>query len=115
MTIGERIKQRRLELGWTLREFADRMGYANHSTVARIERGDIDIAQSKIQKFSQVLGVPVAYLMGWEETQKKNDTLSDIVVKLRTDDEFLSVVECLYVLDSEKLKGVKTMLSAFLK
>lgn len=115
MTIGGRIKQRRIELGWTLREFADRMGYANHSTVARIERGEIDIAQSKIARFSEVLGVSVSYLMGWEEEQKKNDILADIVVRMRTDDEFRSVIENLYMLDSEKLKGVKGMLSAFLK
>lgn len=49
------------------------------------------------------------------QMQKKNDTLADIVVKLRTDDDFLAVVESLYMLDEEKLKGVKTMLSAFLK
>lgn len=115
MTIGSRIKQRRIELGWTLREFADRMGYANHSTVARIERGEIDIAQSKIARFSEVLGVSVSYLMGWEEEQKKNDILADIVVRMRTDDEFRSVIESLYMLDSEKLKGFKSMLSAFLK
>lgn len=115
MTMGDRIKQRRMELGWTLREFADRMGYKNHSTVARIESGEIDIAQSKIKRFSEVLGVPVAYLMGWEEVQKKNDTLADIVVKLRTDEEFFAVVDFLYSIDPEKLKAVKSMLSAFLK
>ncbi len=49
------------------------------------------------------------------EMQKKNDTLSDIIVRLRTDDEFLSVVEALNTLDDEKLASVEKMLSAFLK
>ncbi len=115
MNIGEKIKQRRVELGWTLRELSDRMGYANHSTVARIEAGKVDIPQSKIQKFSEVLRIPVSQLMGWEEVQKNNDVISDAVVKMRTDNDFLSVVEILCNMDSEKLKGVKTMLSAFLK
>ena len=66
-TIGKRIKEKRLELGWTLREFSEKLGYKNHSTVARIESGKIDIAQSKIANFSKVLGVSISYLMGWDE------------------------------------------------
>ena len=74
MKIGEKIKQRRIELDWSLRELSNRMGYANHSTVARIESGAVDIPQSKIVKFAEVLNVPVAYLMGWdEETETKKE------------------------------------------
>ena len=62
--------------------------------------------------------------------QKKNDIMSDIVLKMRTDPEFCSLVESLYSrndseiielmktllsLDDEKINGVKQMLSAFLK
>ena len=68
--IGERIKERRLELGWSLRDLAYKMGYSNQSSVARAESGAIDIPQSKIAKFAEVLGVSVAWLMGWEETKK---------------------------------------------
>lgn len=65
-----------------------------------------------------------------EEMKKKNDTMSDIVVKMRTDSDFLFLVESLYSrndseivelmktllsLDDEKINGVKQMLSAFLK
>lgn len=49
-----------------------------------------------------------------KEMQKNNDTLSDIVVRLRTDSDFLSVVKTLYKLDDNKLIGVKQMLQAFL-
>ena len=45
------------------------------------------------------------------EMQQKNDTLADIIVRLRTDDEFLSVVERISKLDSAQLHG----LSAFIK
>ncbi|MBE7053867.1 MAG: helix-turn-helix transcriptional regulator [Ruminococcaceae bacterium] len=113
--IGEKIKIRRNELGWTLRELADRMGYANHSTVARIESGKVDIPQSKVVKFAEVMGTTVAFLMDWEKVQKNNDVMADIIIRMRTDEDFLSVVESLYKLDSEKIVGVKQMLSAFLK
>lgn len=50
-----------------------------------------------------------------KEMQKNNDTLSDIVVRLRTDSDFLSLVETLNNLDQDKILGVKQLLTAFLK
>lgn len=114
MKIGEKIKQRRTELKWSQRELAAKMGY-NHSTVTRIETGKIDIPQSRIVQFAEVLGVSVAYLMDWEEVQKNNDIITDAIVKMRTDNEFFSVVECLLSLDAEKLSIIKQTASAFKK
>jgi len=45
------------------------------------------------------------------EMQKKNDTLTDIVVRLRSDAVFSEAVESLYKMDSDKLSS----LLAFLK
>lgn len=50
-----------------------------------------------------------------EEKEKDNDIMSDIVVRMRMDKEFFSLVESLYDLDSEKIKGVRQMLDAFTK
>lgn len=105
MATGDKIRQRRKELGWSLRDLAHRMGYANHSTVARIEKGEIDIPQSKVVKFAEVMGTSVAFLMDWEEEKKKNNIQTDIVLRMRTDDIFLSAVEALYEMDSDKLAG----------
>lgn len=44
------------------------------------------------------------------EMQKKNDTLTDIVLRLRTDDIFLEAVESLYKMDSDKLSSLLTLL-----
>ena len=44
------------------------------------------------------------------EMQKKNDTLSDIVIRMQTDDVFLSAVESLYKLDQKKLASILTLL-----
>ena len=112
MNIGEKIKQRRKELRWSQRDLAERMGY-NHSTITRIENGKIDIPQSRILQFAEVLHTDVSYLMDWEETQKKNDVLSDIVLKMNEDAELLSIVEALSKLDFEKRAAVKSVLNAF--
>jgi transcriptional regulator with XRE-family HTH domain len=114
MTIGQKIKQRREELGWSQRDLAARMDYA-HSTVGRIETGKIDVPQSRIVKFAEVLGVSISYLMDWEEVQKNNDALADIVVRLRTDSDFLKLVKTLDELDADQLAVVQQMALALLK
>lgn len=47
--------------------------------------------------------------------QKNNNTIASIVIRLRTDQDFFSLVEALNNLDKEKVHGVKQMLNAFLK
>jgi transcriptional regulator with XRE-family HTH domain len=44
------------------------------------------------------------------EMQKKNDTLSDIVIRMQSDDVFLSVVEALYKADQKKLSSILNLL-----
>ncbi len=115
--IGIKIKERREALGLSQDELAERMGYKSRSTIAKIEKGINDVTQNNIVKFAEILSTTPAYLMGWidEDTSKKNSTITDVIVRMRTDDDFLSVVESLYSLDNERLLGVKQMLSAFLK
>ena len=45
------------------------------------------------------------------EMQKKNDTLADIVIEMRTDEDFMSIVEAVYKMDKSK----RSSLLAFLK
>lgn len=49
------------------------------------------------------------------EMKKNNDTIADIVIRLRVDADYLEVVSNLHKLNTEQLAGVKQMLSAFLK
>lgn len=49
------------------------------------------------------------------EIKKDNDTISSIVVRMTMDKEFLAVVESLYALDSDQIKGIQGMLKAFNK
>ena len=115
MTLGERIKERRKELKWGQRELAKRVGYKDNSTIAKIEAGRIDLPLSKVELFAEVLRTTPAYLMGWEEEEKKNDTISDAVIRMRTDEDFLSLVEGLLSADAEKLAAAKVVLTALLK
>jgi transcriptional regulator with XRE-family HTH domain len=113
--IGEKIKQRRIELGWSQRELGKRMGYQNHSTITKIEAGKVDIPQSKVVKFAEVMGTSIAYLMDWEEVQKKNNATADIVLRLNSDNEFFSAVEVISKLSPEQLASIKQMANLLLK
>lgn len=44
------------------------------------------------------------------QEQKNNDAISDIVVKLRSDEEFLSIVDKISKMDSEKRKSLNAFL-----
>jgi len=113
--IGKNIAIKRKEMNMTQEELARRMGYKSKSTINKIELGVNDIPQSKIVRFAEVLGTTPAFLMGWEEETKKNDTITDVIIRLRTDADFLSLVETLNELDQGKILGVKQMLTAFLE
>lgn len=49
------------------------------------------------------------------QMQEKNDILANVIVRMRTDEDFLSIAEKLNTLNAEQLQSVKQMLSAFLK
>jgi len=72
MSIGDRIKNRRIEIGMTLKEVAEQIG-VKEATVQRYESGNIkNLKQETIAKIAQILKVSPAYLMGWE--QQKSDS-----------------------------------------
>ena len=58
MGVGDKIKQRRQELGMTQDELAEKMGYCGKTTISKIERGERDFTQTTLLKFSQVL-IPI--------------------------------------------------------
>jgi repressor LexA len=110
MTIGERIKQRRKELGISADDLGEKLGVAR-STVFRYENGFIEkVPVDVIKTIANALQTTPEYLMGWEEVQKNNDIQTDIVVRMRTDAEFYEVVKRIYELDREKLTSLRQLL-----
>lgn len=67
------IKNERIAKGLSQEELARKVGYADKTMISRIENGKIDLSQSKIEEFAQVLGVTPGYLMGWN-VPKESDT-----------------------------------------
>ncbi len=58
------IKSLRAQLKMSQEELAKKTGYSDRSSIAKIERGDVDLPQSKISLFASALGVTPRELMG---------------------------------------------------
>ena len=64
----------------------------------------------------RALDVAEMWLAGYDipmerpQEQKNNDAISDIVVRLRTDDRFLLAVKRIYGLENEKLESLLNLL-----
>ena len=85
MTIGERIRQRRQELGLTQEELAHRLGNKSRASVCTVENDKEDLTTTRIKQYADALDCSPSYLMGWtgkEEQAEKireayiNDTLT---------------------------------------
>lgn len=63
MAVGNNIKKRRKDLKMSQQHLADVMGYKTRSTIAKIESGENDVSQRKLQKFAAVLNTTVEFLI----------------------------------------------------
>ena len=61
------IRKRREELGLTQSQLADLAGYADKTMISKIEKGAVDLAQSKIVLIASALQTTPRVLMGWED------------------------------------------------
>ena len=80
MTIGNRIRNRRIELGMTQDELASKLGYKSKSSINKIALGVQDLPQKKIVDFAKALDTTPASLMGWQKVDL--EVMSDYITKL---------------------------------
>ena len=76
MTINERIRQRRLELGFTQEELAHKIGYKSKVPICKIESGQRHVRQDMIENLAIALDTTPSYLMGWDK-EDDDATISD--------------------------------------
>ena len=111
MTIGERIKQKRLELGLSQEELAHRMGNKSRASICTVENDKEDLTTTRIRKFAEALNTTPGYLMGWED-----DGIPTVVKKvpdktIRIDlDNGISIIY-----DPSKENDVKTAIELYQK
>lgn len=97
------------------RELANIWGF-KYSTVSEWLNARKYPRIDKIQIVADYFGIAMSDLIEEKLTAEKendNEILADIIVRMRTEEEFSLLVKSLYTLDSEKIKSVRQMLNAF--
>lgn len=70
LPLYKNIKLRRTELKMSQDTLAELTGYKDRSSIAKIEKGEVDLAESKIREFAKALKVSPQELMGWDESDQ---------------------------------------------
>ena len=72
MSVGKRIRDKRIELNMTQDELAKKVGYKSRSSIQKIEAAR-DLPLKKISRMAVALNCSPGYLMGWEEPDSVED------------------------------------------
>ena len=94
--LSEKIRSRRKELKMSQEELASLVGYTDRSIISRIEKGLIDLTESKIMAIVKALNVTPEILVGWENKKEENNIFSQL-----TDEELAKL---------EKFKNMSTVM-----
>lgn len=106
--LGEKIREKRLEKRMSIQELATLMDY-NKSTISRIERGEIDLPQSRIAEFAKSLGTTPGYLMGWEV---EPENAGEIAAKVLKNPETFTMMQDYFELSETDQYAVRLMVSS---
>ena len=81
MNVGQRIKQRRKQLGMSAEELAAKIG-RSPATMYRYEKGEIDKMDSSVLlPIADALLTTPAYLMGWTDDSSDYSALSELELR----------------------------------
>lgn len=70
LALYKNIRSRRTELKMSQDTLAELTGYKDRSSIAKIEKGEVDLSESKIREFAKALKVSPQELMGWDELEE---------------------------------------------
>ena len=115
MTKGQRIKYLREKKKLTQEELA-KILRTTKQTISKYEKDIVtNIPSDRIEELAVVLNSTPEYILGWEQVKKNNNAISDIVIRMKTDSEFMSIVEKLNTLDEKKLSSIGSLLDTFIQ
>ena len=129
MTIGERIKDRRIALNLTQDELAQKVGYKSRSSIQKIESAR-DLPLNKIEAMATALDCTPGYLMGWSDDLEQFATFKPVVspdkakhivqvLEKEDEEESLSdldiIIEHTQNLNSDMLKRVNAYINALIQ
>lgn len=110
LKLYENIKIHRKAAKLTQEELAKRTGYTDRSSIARIEKGEIDLPQSKIKQFADALGTTPGQLMGWDAAEPED--LGGLAAEVLMNPELLRLVQTYLSLPESDQYALRLMASS---
>lgn len=104
LELYKNIKARRIELEMSQQELSTLVGYSGKSMISKIERGEVDLSQTMIQKFADALSTTPGELIGYEDV--KNDVPE-------FDPDHIELIDLYSKLTKEQKQTVMSMLRSF--
>lgn len=97
--VGQLIRNRRIELGMTQQELADKVGYKSRVSINKLEL-ERDMPIKKLKPIADALDIDIRELLGWKAEEEKAaptlenaDLLADIMHDPRLVEELKKVVQ----------------------
>lgn len=69
LDLYKNIKKKRIDMKMSQDTLAELTGYKDRSSIAKIEKGEVDISESKIREFAKALQISPQELMGWDDPE----------------------------------------------
>ncbi len=101
-TVGDRIKERRIELGLTQEDLALKLGYKSRSSINKFEKSR-DLSLKMVMPFAQALNCEPTYLMGWEDLPEED---ADIKAEAKGISELVKIYKQLTPDKQEQLLNI---------
>lgn len=98
MTVGDRIKERRTQLGLSQQELANRLGLKSRAAVCTVENNREDLTLDRLIRYAQALQVSPSFLMGWDANESDEVNIVSI-------DETLDIYEKDFLTEFRKLSN----------
>lgn len=106
------IRKRREELGLNQTQLAKLIGYADKTMISKIEKGQVDLPQSKIVIIADALRTTPAALMGWEKEENAyylNHETTEIAQQIKDSKELSALFDVGRGMSPEDLQTVYQM------
>ena len=117
-TVAQRLREALNKSGKKQADLVRETGL-DRGSISSYLSGKYEPKQKAIYKLSKALDVSEGWLLGYDTPMarsaesKKNDQLAELIVKMRTDEDFYNTVVAIAALNEKQYKSVKDLVAAF--
>lgn len=112
MTIGERIRDRRKELGLSQKELAEKMGFKTPSSICKAETIKNNPTMDSVREFAKALNTTPEYLLGWKEADTAKKESAELAAMVTVNRDLQHVVRTYLKLSDKDRQAVSALMDS---